>query len=498
MEKESPQYDFLGLHRSRDAGVGAFTPYHGCKTVVHHSIPVGGELFKSYGDNWFTFREAIFGQNALTEDYPYAETLMKQLHRILEQGNVLADAGKDIWNMITHLPWEKSRTINALPAPFETLELVAKEDIRAAYQPEATRTLEDLATNGRCMDNIRPQPSTIRQAGRGAFATRFLAKDTIITGTPMLFFPSADYFKMYEGDWHTKATPPGTNVKHHQILLNYCWHHHNESSIYLCPYGSGINYVNHNKTQANVRLQWAPDGHMNHDASLLHNSPTAMYGIAAPQLHMDVIATQDIRVGDELFLDYGTVWETAWLDHVGQWERKTKGKYPADYISARDWNKQNPKVMLRTKKEQRTNPYPEHFELECLDEIADPDFRDDLFSEDAEQIWAPDIRGMPCRIMERMLLEGEDSEYWYKVEYIAFDDAPPSDFDREEKRWWTGVHANKSDWIVREAMRFFDAPYSDDLFLDEAFRQPIGFPNDIFPDAWRGAHIPVLPRASVK
>ena len=50
VDKDEPQYDTGGLHRSRDPGAGAFTPYHNSTNEVTAHIPVGGELFKYYGD----------------------------------------------------------------------------------------------------------------------------------------------------------------------------------------------------------------------------------------------------------------------------------------------------------------------------------------------------------------------------------------------------------------------------------------------------------------
>ena len=41
-----PSFYNGGLHRSRDPGAGAFTPYHNSTTFVKHDIPAGGELFK--------------------------------------------------------------------------------------------------------------------------------------------------------------------------------------------------------------------------------------------------------------------------------------------------------------------------------------------------------------------------------------------------------------------------------------------------------------------
>ena len=52
MDKSTPQYDYGGLHRSRDVGAGAFSPYHNGTLRVTRDIPEGGELFAPYGDNW--------------------------------------------------------------------------------------------------------------------------------------------------------------------------------------------------------------------------------------------------------------------------------------------------------------------------------------------------------------------------------------------------------------------------------------------------------------
>lgn len=50
--KSLPEYNNAGLHRKRDPGAGAITPYLNGTTIVEADIPVGGELFKHYGDSW--------------------------------------------------------------------------------------------------------------------------------------------------------------------------------------------------------------------------------------------------------------------------------------------------------------------------------------------------------------------------------------------------------------------------------------------------------------
>jgi hypothetical protein len=90
---------------------------------------------------------------------------------------------------------------------------------------------------------------------------------------------------MFNGDWFDKAIEPDReDLVGYQIMMHYCWKH-DESTLYLCPYGAGVNYVNHGssddndndtKTTANVRLQWAADGVMGHNASWLNKPPAAM------------------------------------------------------------------------------------------------------------------------------------------------------------------------------------------------------------------------------
>ena len=75
-----------------------------------------------------------------------------------------------------------------------------------------------------------------------------------------------------------------------QLWLNCCWHHR-ESSIYLCPYGSGVNSINFHLTHANVRWQWAHDGDMNHNFRLLRTSWRDYHPqSAAPALYLYLVA----------------------------------------------------------------------------------------------------------------------------------------------------------------------------------------------------------------
>jgi hypothetical protein len=216
---------------------------------------------------------------------------------------------------------------------------------------------------------------------------------------------------------------------------------------------------------------------MGHEDKWFRQSPREMMNIASPSLYMDAVATRDIVSGEELFIYYGEAWEAAWEQHMADWE---KIQYSEDYQSARDWSDANPDAMLLTEQEQEDNPYPSNFELRCLHEINK---KPQLSHQEALARWGiQNYPGNPCRIITRAKSE-EREEFFYKVLYKELDriDVSWQTVDSLDEQEWI-----ESPWIIRGALRFVDRPYSTDMWLSNAFRQPIGFPDDIFPDAWRG------------
>lgn len=475
-QQSMPKHDTGGLHRSKDPGAGAFTPYHGGEHLALEAIHAGSELFIYYGDNYFKHRTESYGSLPLAVHHDYAGIYAKRYYSLI---NTLMSVG--LWKyVVDYFPFQR-RLMNALPKTKKDLETIVHGGIRDLYRPATMRSLQKLSTEGRCVDALEARPSTIPQAGRGAFSTRAFSKGSIVTGTPLIFVPTDDYFKMYEGDWETKREVPNKdNVVHHQISYNYCFHHP-ASSIFLCPYGIGINYINHgrNDTAANVKLQWARDGELGHNNTILQQSPRNILGNAAPRIFLNFVATRDIQEGEEIFLDYGDAWQAALDQHVRAFEEH-KEEYPGNYQSARDWTKDNIDTMLRTEEEQIDEPYPFHFELKCIVE-------DDLDRDEILSMWEREhTPAMPCRIVKRR--KSFSGQYQYKV---MFKNIGVRDY-QIHKQFIGDIEAlewTKLEWLPQVALRFIDRPYSTDLWLPHAFRQPIGLPDDIFPEAWRNVYL---------
>lgn len=71
----------------------------------------------------------------------------------------------------------------------------------------------------------------------------------------------------------------------------------------LFPYAPVVNYVNHHSTKVNAEMRWSL--HASHDAEMLKMEPRELTDLERTGLVMDMVATRDIEVGEEIYLHYG-------------------------------------------------------------------------------------------------------------------------------------------------------------------------------------------------
>jgi hypothetical protein len=201
-----PLYDNAGLHRARDPGAVAFTTYHNGTTLASRHIPAGGELFKFYGNEWFTGRtESFDGNFPLLEDYTVAEEILRNMTAMKLDPDIRKELYEDIVMSMKNA--FTSRTLGALPPTAEDAITAAEQEIAVLHQPSATRSIEWLQEHGRCIDNIEGRYSTIRQAARGAFATRSLVKDQVVTTSPLHHLPTSRFVEKYNFEGDSVRTP---------------------------------------------------------------------------------------------------------------------------------------------------------------------------------------------------------------------------------------------------------------------------------------------------
>ena len=168
LQKATPVYDEGGIHRSKHPGAGGVSPYGADESVVIRDIPVGGELFKNYGEDWFIQR-AWLGQIPVQSNYYYVLELMSDMVALLDEIDIssispsifydeLIQEFKNIWD---------SRTLNAIyDFTWEDVRrAIDANDIGFLLQPNATRSVDWLNENGKCLDHIVHKRSTIDGAG---------------------------------------------------------------------------------------------------------------------------------------------------------------------------------------------------------------------------------------------------------------------------------------------------------------------------------------------
>jgi len=395
-----------------------------------------------------------------------------------------------------------------------------------------------------CLDNtLEEQLSPIH--GKGLFSKRNIVDiDTILLSTPMTPI-HRDELKM-----ENKRT---------QLLLNYCYGHPDSVLLWL-PYGPLINSLNHSPSRRpNARVQWRSLGNAEiddddddahsagssqiiqdddnyadatdhddiydemlsqrkqfHHPELLETLPEEVAKLHGKGLVMDLVSTRAIAAGEEVVIDYGDFWVTAWESHQAQWSEK---KGPGDHNnahpelkSAHVYNMLTQDFKIHTITEQHHKPYPPNLQTACYFEIewvGDADFQEDVMAYESWNNQDDHFQCLlPCIIMDRN--NGEETDDRMVVDDDNFDDDLYAEtLERDDD----GVSINTRytaklidsheenvavDWnchlykdfeyiytdIPREGIIFVEKPHQSDVWLPDAFRQPIGG-NNMFPHIWK-------------
>ena len=536
-----PQYDDLSIplhfsnhhqeryHRSTHPGSGAFTPYFNGTSKVKAKnayIPPYSELFKEYGDHWFESRAHIFGNIPLSNDYHNIYALLQKFAQLRITRSAMSSSvqehsanGSDINSTATDVAISlyeallhrfkdiyDSRTLNALPSTFQDAIYIgnssSKETLTQYLVKQHTTSLEHLQKYGTCIDQIRPGRSTLSNAGHGGFATRLFRKGTIITASPLLIIPDEQVLEMYDftkynHTWYRNYQ----KKKQYQLLYNYCYGHPS-STLLLCPHGGGINYINHNQSLVNVKMEWTTT-----QLAYIHNTALVMNGTLGDltnlaymqqgsQLVFQYVATRDIQPNEELYLDYGNEWEAAWQHHIHHYPYSNRnndnddGTNPPqspEYISAHEFNYYHQDALIRTMDEQKVEPYPNNLQIRCHRSLY-PSFASAI----AIYEWASQDYGLPCRILDRWIDPNiivsslHMALYTVQIEYVPTYAVAEQHYssDRQHDNPNPAMWIARSD-VPRSAIRFFDKPHTTDLHQPFAFRHYIQIPDDIFPPQWK-------------
>lgn len=473
-EQESYDMGMSGVS-PQSPGAGAFTPYYGRKFVATKYIAPGAEIYADYGEEYFVTRDAYAGV-PLNYDYEKADHLLNRFQTVLSpktttttaaiMDNISDEIRMDLWNLIKDLgPLNNgpSRTLNALPSNETQIEFVIQNGGTAMqHYNESIRSLEWLEEHGQCMDNIKDGVSAIPDAGRGAFANRFIPKGDLVSPAPLIHLPNRKVLFMYNSFTNPEDDKMYRNTSepvHMQLLLNYCFGHA-ESSLLLCPYGLLTALINHSHKKPNAKIQWAKE--MRHP-EWLNMTLREWGGITHTGLSFDFVALRDIQEDEEILIDYGEEWERAWQEHAQSYDppRQT-------YVPAYELNKMED-LRIRTIEEESYEIYgvytycrETYFEFSGVKAKLKPamhDGKEGLF---------------PCRIIRRI----NDDKYIAEIFDRKYTESVAGEIPHDTVKQ---VLFN----IPRDAFVFRDAQYHREHHQTWSFRYDMRIPDSMFPDAWR-------------
>lgn len=379
------------------------------------------------------------------------------------------------------------------------------------------------------MDNLHYEMST-HGHGRGGFASRHLKKGSTVAPVPVLPIPRQELRYLRASEWKRvnayqrklregsdestqlseeniqEMLPPNIEWRQ-QLLLNYCFGHQN-SSVLLFPYGH-VNYVNHapahnpNGPVANVGLRWSEKliQKQKGDIDPRSLSPSQLMERQSPEgLVLEMVALHDIAPGEEILLDYGTLWQQEWTMHFGRWNnengsRAVEKEYSPAYIM------EDVVTNLRTAEEQLQFPYPDNVFTACfyryIQNEDDDTPQSSVSKERTEAIPWKMSAGLfemsnlrPCKVIAREPATDRHAppqqhqpppgkgNMFYTAIIQNRPGLPPNErIPKDQKLIVSG--------IPRGAIRFVDRPYTSDVHLERAFRHNIGLEETgIYPEIW--------------
>lgn len=329
---------------------------------------------------------------------------------------------------------------------------------------------------GKCLDNIRPGKSTISGAGRGAFATKFIQKGSLVSPAPMVHLQNSDILDIPIREERA--------INSKQLLLNYCFGHR-KSEILLCPTTS-VALINHSSKEPNVEIRWAHSD--SHQQSIYHNNKLEhLFNVSDTEntkLVFDFVALRDIKPDEEFFLDYGSEWEREYRKHISNWNLKDEA-----FLDERDH-----KLLSSDDADAAqiipSRPYHNHTYLCRLEPFAREDIVDGREIPLEDYFANPSIDPSNWSDQIKFIYGDNHYAFWWPCDVLSSSNLNKPVFtvnvfkriaDSNGKRPMIRRIKN----VPPSSIRPVNKPYRSSQHLPNAFRNFISIPDTIFPSPWR-------------
>lgn len=477
----------MGYDEMTSPGRGAFTSYHNLTLLAVDKIQAGSEIFLDFGAEYNQYDDVT---KPNIDDYRKMDEAMEKMVVFFNKHakslgepaakEVYEFMKKDVLDLTAEARAEAARSL--LPETYQGLQAIIDVGGSALHSnPEIVKDLEWLKAEGYCQDNLVAGLSEIEHAGRAAIAARDIEKGEVVAPMPLVpIIKGRDILTMLEYDEEDK--PP---IKTKQFLTNYVLEHPNSSLLFF-PAGPMTSYINHNGKKANVKMVWSTKSWSDVKAAQKATVDELPYFSTADMI-IDLVATRNIKEGEEILFDYGNDWENAWNEHVKSWKKVVKdhkmspsamvlneiylgvGKPSKPFPTSSEESSAGDNVQLmchilydedkierrRNQDGSRTKVYPW---------ISHPTTGEHRLKTD---LAVRGVNRMECIIEERT--GDETAGYKYVVRPLVEISGPKI------------LVKN----VPHDVIRYVDVPYSNPQHERHAFRHSIRFPDDVFPEAWK-------------
>lgn len=478
-----------GYDELKSPGRGAFTSYHNLTLLAVDKIPAGSEIFLDFGAEYNQYDDT---SKPNIDDYRKMDEAMEKMVFFFNKhaeslgekaaNEVYEFMKKDVLDLTAEARAEAARSL--LPETYKGLQAIIDVGGSALHSnPEVVKDMAWLKKEGYCQDNMVAGVSKIEHAGRGAIAARDIKKGEIVAPMPLVpIIKGRDVLTMYEIDEEDQDKPP---IKTKQFLTNYVLEHPN-CSILFFPAGPITSLINHGGKKANVKMSWSTKSWSDVKAAQ-EATADELPMFSSADMIIDLVATRNIKKGEEVLLDYGDDWANAWNEHVKNWSKVTKDAklfQSAMVINEIYHGAGKATKPLPTSSEESVAG--DNVQLMChllYDEDKIERRRNQDGSRTKVYPWIPHpnkgenrlktdlaVRGvnrMGCEIVERT--GDEATGYKYVVRPLVESQGPKI------------LVKN----VPHEVIRYVDKAYTNPQHEEHAFRHTIRFPDDIFPEAWK-------------
>ena len=457
------------LNRSIHPMVGSSTSYHNLDFIASRAISAGEELFFDSKQQWLEKTHL-----PRKEDYTRAKSIVDALIGFHEKH---PDLSEEQWidilfRMRTEMMMDEANAAALLPNTLKTLMKANQTSL--ANMSLTERSLDWLKENGQCLDNIQDGVSNIPGAGRGAFATKYLPKGSLVSPAPL----------MQIMDKRALLSQSKFNSSQ-QLLWNYCFGHR-KSEILLCP-ATHVTLINHATQGANVEIRWGDSSSNRFNASVNNRleeleamvSNGSDYLSTTSRLSFDFFAIKNIKPGDEILLNYGKEWEDAFSRHVAQWKKPDSAN---TFIPSYILNQGNAPLMMSDDPRMMHQSYECRLEPFAIETSQIAHLEEEYFSN-------PTIKKKNWNDQLKMLVNDNKYLVWYPCELVGIDASGVTykthvySKNLQKRKLIRSHHG-----VPRRAIRYADRPYHSDQHLESSFRHYIPIPDSMFPLRWRNEY----------